>query len=275
MRPTFLALLVGLVAALPAQSTDAPSRTPPDPDDVRQLPPLARIADVKAMLDEVALPPLPFSTPATPPARFPFTAERLKHYAPDGTLDDIQKNPAKYPLRAGVLRALEMLRKIPTPGDAKGQLSIVQIEAPLNDKQKKSVVKVQDYVAVLVAELDAEQEQLVELGKFRADEPRRWQAHYDYTLAQLRRRLVFVHEYNKTLGDVRREDMPDLPEGSPGWRMVTSDKLRSRADVAAILRKATEGFEAMVAEFKGTPWEALAAQALLPPPGIAWQPIAK
>ncbi|MCE9564245.1 MAG: hypothetical protein K8U57_19550 [Planctomycetes bacterium] len=275
MRSTLLALLAFVVVATPAQPSDWLTRTPPERFDIPELPQLARIADVKAMFDEVALPPVPFSPTGETPARFPYTAERLKHYGPDGTIADILKDREKYPLRATVLHALEILRKVPTPGNAKGPMPIITFEAPVDGKLKRTVEKTQDFVAVLVAELETELELMVDVAKLRADEPRRWQAHYDYTLAQLRRRLVFVHEYNKLLGDIRTESLRSLPDGSTGWRLAPAERLRSQIVVKKVLDQSTEGFKAIATEFKGTPWEVLAERALMGQPGLVWEPIVK
>ncbi len=274
MRSTPLTVLVFLLTVLVVEAADT-RRVPPERSDLPELPRFARIVDVKAILDEVALPPLPFSAGQPSVPQFPLLAERLKHYGPDGTIEDLLKDREKYPLRVAVLHAIGVARKVPMPGDAKGALSLAQIDNPPGEKAKKAVSKIQDYVAVAAAELELELATLAELEKLRADEPRRWQAHYDYTVAQLRRRLVVVYEYNKALGDIRTESLPALPDGSTGWRLAPAESLRSRKEVQLILQNSTEGFKAIVTEFKGTPWEALARNALLAQPGLRWEPIVK
>ncbi|MBA4189094.1 MAG: hypothetical protein C0467_13935 [Planctomycetaceae bacterium] len=264
-------LLLSVAVAIAGDTRNVP----PERVDPPELPRLARIVEIKAILDEVALPPLPFVPAATSAPHFPFLAERMKHYGMDGTVEDILKTPEKYPLRVAVIRSLDMLRKAPVPGNAKGVIPISQINAPINDKTRREVSKTQDFVALLVAELELQVELLVDLGRLRADEPRRWQAHYDYTLAQLRRRLVLVHEYNKALSDVRTDSMPDLPEGALGWKLVSAEKLHSRLDVKKILEQSTDGFRTLATDCKGTPWEYLANRALLSHPGLTWEPILK
>jgi len=274
MRLSSQTLLALLFSSVIVHAADT-GKVPPERVDPPELPELARIADVKAILDEVALPPLPFGPATLAAPQFPFTAERLKHYGPDGTIEEILKNREKYPLRVAILDSLTILRKAPVPGHAKGLLPISQVDVPVSEKFKRTVAKTQDVVAVLAAELEVQVELLVELRRLRADEPRRWQAHYDYTLAQLRRRLALVHEYNKALGDIRTESMPNLPEGSPGWHLVPTAKLHSRLDVKKVLQQAMDDFTTITNEYKGTPWEALAARELLSLPGLTWQPIVK
>ncbi len=275
MRHTLPATVAFLLCVTVAVAADT-RNVPPERIDPPELPRFARIADVRAILDEVALPPLPFGPGPFSAPQFPFLAERLKHYGPDGTIQDILKNREKYPLRVAVLRTLDTLRKAPVPGNAKGLLPISQIDGPVTEKFKRTVAKTQDVVAVLAAELDAEVELMVDLGKFRADEPRRWQAHYDYTLAELRRRLVLVHEYNKALSEIRIDNLPELPEGSTGWRLVPAEKIHSRGTVIKqMFDQATEGFKTIATEYRGTPWEALANRALLTQPGLRWEPIGK
>jgi hypothetical protein len=152
---------------------------------------------------------------------------------------------------------------------------LTRLDAGVTDKVKRSIQTTQDFVAVLAAELQEELDTLAALEELRQDQPQRWQAHYDYALAQLRRRLVIVHEYNRSLGDVRTESLPELPEGSPGWQLVGANTIRSRVDVKKLNQQADEGFKQIVTRYKGTPWEHLAARSLSARPGLAWEPIAK
>src|SRR5436309_1752093 len=80
--------------------------------------------------------------------------------------------------------------------------------------------------------------------------PRRWQAHYDYALAQLQCRLAFLNEYDLALGNVRTDVLPDLDaaKGHNGFRLVPAEKMRSRKDVAQLAEDAHERFAKVAAD---------------------------
>src|SRR4029078_7451595 len=65
--------------------------------------------------------------------------------------------------------------------------------------------------AVQIVELTELLEELEKVGAKRGEEPsKRWQAHYDYILAELKARLALVHEYNTMLARVKRDELPSL-----------------------------------------------------------------
>lgn len=237
-----------------------------------KLPPLAPAADVKAVYAELALPPR-FGDAAFVLPALPFSAAALKPYAADVSIDDAFKNPDKYKLRVGVVRSLDTVRK--AADDRAAPAYVTRIDAPVTAATKRSLVKSQEYVAVLAVELELAADELAALGNLRAGETKRWRANYDYALAALRLRVAALHEYNKLLGDVRTESLPDLPAGATGWRLIPAKKLRSPNDVRKLAEQAREEFEALAAGHKGTPWAALAERALVVPPGLAWEPIGK
>lgn len=229
----------------------------------------APVDDVKAILSELALPPLG-DDPLSPD--FPFSADALKDFAADAILDEILKAPEKYPLRVATLRALQAMRDS-WPLGTKEAKSMTSINAPLNDRIKKLVADAQLPFALAIAKLELELENLQGVADKRAGETKRWQAHYDYAIAQLRLRLVLLNEFNVSLGKVRTETLPDLPPGSPGWRLVPSDKLQSGKSVRVLLETATEDFNRLANNWKGTPWEVLARRELAVLPGLKWEPI--
>jgi hypothetical protein len=233
----------------------------------------APTAEVKSILGELALPPLDFGGPADSLPALPslFTRATLKPYTPDATVEDILKEAEKYKLRVAVLRALQTVRDTSPSADPRAAKLPAAIAAPITAQTKKTVLDAQGPVALALVKLEGELDNLTRCGELRGREPKRWQAHYDYTLAQVRLRLAVLNESNLALGNVRTETLPDLPAGSRGWLLAHAEKMQSKKPVRDLAAAAEEGFRTLAANHKGTPWEVLAKRALLTPPGLRWE----
>jgi hypothetical protein len=140
---------------------------------------------------------------------------------------------------------------------------------------KKNVLDAQAPLAVAIAKLEDELAALEASGKMKDKETKRWQAHYDYTLGQVRLRLALLNEYNLILGHLRTGNLPELPSGSTGWRLTHTDKMSSKKEAQELADAAKAAFEKVVAANQGTPWEVLAKRAMLTPPGLRWEPVVK
>ncbi len=228
-------------------------------------------ADAKAILDELALPPL-FEGDAGAIELLPFSEALLKGYASDVSADDALKNGDKYPLRVATLRALQAVRDT-WPLTAKEPKGVTPLTAPIVDRTKKAISDAQLPLAQAITRLESELEGLLAVTKHRAKETKQWQAHYDYTLAELRLRLVVLNEYNVLLARVRTETLPDLPPGATGWRLSPAEKLTSRRDVRAMFDAAQEGFSKLATDHNDTPWGVLAKRSRAFVPGLHWEPV--
>jgi hypothetical protein len=228
-------------------------------------------AEAKSIFDELAMPPVVGGDASL--ARYPIDAESLKTFAPDASIDDIFRNAEKYPLRIATLRAVQTIRNS-WRFNTKPQLSVTMVSAPVTDRTRKTITIAQDGVALTLVELELELERLAAVADKRARETRRWQAHYDYTLAELRLRVVLLNEYNRALGHVKTEALPDLPKGGSGWRLVPTLKLEGRKDVQSMFKAADDEFTQLMTTHKGTPWEVLARRSHATLPGARWEPIA-
>jgi hypothetical protein len=228
------------------------------------------LAEVKAIFDELAIPPIVDGDGSL--GRFPFTEAALKDYAADVSIDDVFKNAEKYPLRVATLRALQTIRNR-WPLNNKAQAAVVTLNAPINDRTKRAVSVAQESVAVALIDLELEVLRLEAVADKRGKETKRWQAHYDFALAELRQRLVVLNEDNRALGNARTETLPDLPAGSPGWRLTSAAKIEGKKDVLALFTSADTGFAKIAADHKGTPWELLARRSRATLPGSRWEPV--
>jgi hypothetical protein len=227
--------------------------------------------DAKAIFDELTVPAFAEGDRA-PLARLAFTADALKGYEADVSPEDIMKDAAKYPLRAATLSALAAARtswKL----DSRDQRAVVAIPAPIGLATKRLITTAQEQVALALVDLELHLLQLEELADKRGKEPKRWQAHYDYTVAEVRLRLAVLNEYNRVLGLVRTEGVPDLPAGGTGWRLVPSPNVQ-RKDVKLMYEKARAEFENVAVTHKGTPWAVAARRGLAALPGARWEAVA-
>ncbi|MBY0460392.1 MAG: caspase family protein [Gemmataceae bacterium] len=262
-----------LVGALPKQAAEYDPKAAPAKRF--ELPVSPKVpAEVKAIFDELALPPLAEDTGAAP--RLAFDATALKAHAPDVAVEDILRDGDKYPLRVATLRALQTIRNN-WPLGAKEPKAVPPVPAPVTDRAKKLVADAQQPLAEAITKLELELDMLLAVANKRAKETKRWQAHYDLTVAELRLRLVVLNEFNLALARVRTETLPELADGSPGWRLGPSAKLHSRREVRDLFTAAQEGFAQVAADHTGTPWEVLARRSRAQSPGLQWdaQPPAK
>lgn len=226
--------------------------------------------DARAILQELKLPPIFVGEAVDPLPLLPYDSALLKPYLPDVPLEDIPKDADKYPLRLAVLHALQTLRDAAEPLIGK---AITTVKSPVNDAYKNTIKTAQDPLAVATSNLELELKALEEARKYRDKETRRWQAHYDYVLGQVQLRLAAMNEYNMALGNIRTEQLPELPEGATGWRLRASDSMLNRKDVQELAEAARKTLREAAAANKGTPWEVLAKKALSTPTGLKWEPM--
>jgi hypothetical protein len=259
--PFVLAAVAALVALAPDRSAGL------------SLPALAPAADVAAIVREFDLPPIhPGKAEEPPLARTAFPAAALKGYAADATLDEIRKpgNEEKHRFRLAVLDAFGTIRGLWAKG---GPAIRKEFVGPPTPAVKKAIREEQLAPARAIMALEEAVDRLEAVGPLRANEPKRWQAHYDYALAQALARLAFLHEYNRKLGDVRNDNLPDLDpaKGEDGYKLVSSEEIRA-GDIRRTAKRARERFADIAADHKGTPWAVQAKRDAAVPLGLRWVP---
>jgi hypothetical protein len=232
--------------------------------------PLAPADEVKSIVAEMDLPTVLPPAAETPLARVRYPAAALKDYPADVPLAEVRKaeNAEKYRLRLAVLDALDEMRA----GWANdGRQLRVALPAEITDRTKLDVRREQDPLAVGVPQLEVLRSRLEAYEPRRGAEPKRWQAHFDYALAELTCRLALMAEYNQALGKVRSENLPPLdPTRHAGYRLRPSETMTAGAEVKRQMREARARFEAVEREHTNTPWAVAASRALRQPPGLAW-----
>lgn len=175
----------------------------------------------------------------------------------------------KHPLRAAVAdakKALEVAEKIELED---------RLYAPISDKTKSSFLDKQKPIGMVIFDLEEALQQMTDADKEEnrvAETNKRWQANFDYALARLKSRLVYMNEYNYILGDIRADRLPTLEGDAPSWRLGFKQKLSTNEskvknmakDIAKLWKKIGE-------EHPNTPWALLAQRESLYAMGLEWR----
>jgi hypothetical protein len=200
----------------------------------------------------------------------PATAGELPaKYAADGVAaKQVKDNPKDYPVRAAVLKAVAALE----PARTVDAISFLKRNSP--DELAKLVLPRQTKVATILIELDEAREAFEELTPemMAREKSARWQAHALLMQAELNLQSVQLQEYNRVLGDVRIQSLPDLAKDSPGWNLVRQEMVRGTKELrdrAALSRKL---IDRVLAEHPKTPWAAQATEWKGRKLGFAWEP---
>jgi hypothetical protein len=238
MRP-FAVLLV--FAAAPFAPADAPKRDP----------------DVERVFRELDLPP-------TEPA----FGGLAKGYEADAVTEaEVRNNAKKYPVRMKVLEALDALSA------ARRITAEEMIVSGLDDTTKKAIRDRQEVLATSIAELEEAATALTAVADARRAETKRWQAHYDFVLAECRLRIVTLTIQNAAYGQVIIEHLPELnpKAGQNGWRLVPTDRLPGGA-IKKTAAAALAEMKDLTATYEKTPWGKAAERAVAKPIGLTWEP---
>ncbi len=175
----------------------------------------------------------------------------------------------QFPLRGAYFESLEALEK-------SSKITMREVlRSPIDPKQKARFKDEQTPLGISMFELDRVLETVKKAGEQREMETsRRWQANFDYAQARLQSRLIYLFEYNYTLGQIRADNLPDLAPGQSGWRVgITGAKINVTEKKAKDLAKANKGlFEKIQEQYPGTPWALLAQRESVISLGLAWRP---
>jgi hypothetical protein len=239
---------------------------------------MAKRDEIRKILDEIDLPPIKLAhaqqTPLEIDRLLPFSTEVIERYRPDyHSLSEIERDAEKYRLRVQVIKTIQLLRATFDPEGPQGSLR-EYFQGNNNDKVKAEIFKEQMKPARILGELMERLEELRKAGEERDKEMSpRWQAHYDYVLAELLARTAYVSEYNLMLGKIRKDELPELrPSVQTGWRLASRDKMQSGKDIKDMAAESKKLFAKLIKDHPGTPWEILAKRESLTALGLDWQP---
>jgi hypothetical protein len=213
--------------------------------------------------------------PAMPLNEYPYRDEVIAAYKSDVSIDEIKKNKKKYAFRIATLNAFETLRDVWGAKPKGGLKQRDYVMAPISNELKKEVNAELGVWAIGIEKLVEVDRVLEAIAAQKKDQPQRWQAHYDYARAVVKSRLAFMNEYDKLMGEVRTETLPELDKGKNqnAYRLASSEKMKSKKDIQKIAEDARAAFDIVISEHKDTPW---AVQAKLDKsfvPGLIWEPV--
>jgi hypothetical protein len=235
--------------------------------------------EIREILSEINLPPIQISEEHMPPLRLdmlmPFSAAIMDAYKPDGVSPgEVEKAPDKFPLRAAVIKAVKQLNDLFNPKRTAAMFRRT-IAGGGNEKIKEVILKEQMKLAKLLLDLQEMLEELRKAGIQRDRESsQRWQAHFDYVLAHLLARNLYLNEYDLMLGKIRKDELPELaPNSGITYRLLPQEKLQSGKEVRELETESKKILAKLVMEHAGTPWEVLAKRAQVTALGLKWEPV--
>ncbi len=280
-----LALLAGSAPKTGAKydRTEAPAVKPALP-----MPAVGNLELVKAVLDEISVPPLkPYSDASMLnfSALPPFSPDALKKYEPSGdpnselrkvvhkarvTLWAVSTAAAPPDLMKEVTEVREKLKvdlsvmkdsyNKPAPGNPE-----TQFKARVGTDSTK-MAKIVFKLIVLKEELESEA-----MVKMRDAESPRWQANYDFIKARLLEQMAYLEEYQALLGQMRKELPPLDDKLYGGWRLASTTDMQGGREATAYSKPARKTLEGLASKHRGTPWEVLAKREKLTALGLKWQ----
>jgi hypothetical protein len=233
------------------------------------------VAEIRAIEKEFSLPPIRSDLTDTGLADLPYMESVMKEYKADVSLEEIAKDKEKYKLRNVTLDALNAIRETWASNTATGGVgNLKEVEAPITGAIKTKINQELEAYAIGIAKLELLNVELDNVANLRAAETKRWQAHYDYARAAVKARLAYLNEYNKLMGNVRTETLPQLDAklGQNSYKLASSEKMKSAKEVQKLAEEAQEAFGKLIAEHKGTPWAIQAKRDRSFSLGLVWQP---
>jgi hypothetical protein len=203
----------------------------------------------------------------------PFSGDVMDKFKLDKSIEEIQKDADKYPLRMAVINAVEKMRDLRSSEAGEKNLPDHFDKAQDTDSAKAGLKKLQESPARVMAVLRDVLEELEKAGEDRKDEKsKRWQAHFDYILAQVKFRMAYMNEFSLMVGKIRKGELPELAEGQTGWKLSATDTMSSGAEFKEMKDDGKKLLRKIIKDYPGTPWEVLAKRDREISLGLKWLP---
>jgi len=232
------------------------------------------VVEIKGIEREFFVPAIRSDLTDTGLAEMPYLDSVMKEYRADVPIDVVAKEREKYPLRAATIAAFDAVRDVwaGKPG-SEGIGNLKAIPAPVSETLKKQILRDLEAYAVGIAKLELVEDELQNVAEHRAAEPKRWQANYDYARAIVKARLAYLNEYNKLMGDVRTDTLPELNKsiGQDSYKLASSERMKSKKEIQKLAEESQELFARIITEHKGTPWALQSKRDRVFSLGLVWQ----
>jgi hypothetical protein len=237
---------------------------------------------VQKILDEIARVPTPragrpgvqetlrggdsFSVKALPA----FAAKDLELFTPDyKSWTEFETKEKEFPLRSAVVKAAAALQENTSKFTMKEFFTGTTTAAV-----KKAVLKEQVAPGQAILSLEEALDELLQAGEKRKKEKsKRWQAHFDYVMARLKSRLIYVYEYNYVLAQIRGDALPHLEDGFSGYRLGSLKKITiPEGKVKTWGKDVDKTWQKVINDYPNTPWALIARRERLTVLGLEWRP---
>jgi hypothetical protein len=221
-------------------------------------PPSADPKSVATLVEEIQLPPVKAARLDAPPVAISdvlvFSKDTMKDYL-KGELKPSDK-PNEF--QQAVLDAVREMRGL----RAAGSLTDLpeEFKAETNDRAREELKKVQEIPARIESILQEQLDNLDKVAEQREKQPKRWQVHFDYVLAQVKLRICYANQYNLAFANYRSGKLPDLKEGQTGYRLSAEMNLdkNTPANYKEMFADARKALAEIAKVHPQTPWALLA-----------------
>jgi serine/threonine protein kinase len=219
------------------------------------------VADI---LNEITAPPLKFTREEMrlrPEAlALFFTMKDLQAYKFDNSEDTEFRKAVKNARKVLIekVSGKKLREEFPVPGDP------MKFKLELQDYQTNDLSKMQTHLSLA---LDG----LKEVANEKANEPKVWQATYDYILARVEAQVAYLYEYQTLLGAMRKDFPPYEPKVHNGWRIASKEALEGDKTGQNLAKDARKILDKITKDYPATPWAILAKRDRLTNLGLEWQ----
>jgi hypothetical protein len=231
---------------------------------------------VKRILDEIAMVPPPragrpgVQDSLTVKALPPFAAKDLEKFDSDyKSWLEFENKEKDFPLRSAVVKAAKAIQESTSKFTMKEFFGGATTAAV-----KKAVFKEQLAPGETILNLEEALDELLKAGEARRKEKsKRWQANFDYVMARLKSRLIYVYEYNNVLAQIRGDSLPPLEDGFSGYRLGARKKITiTESKVKAWAKDVEKTWQKIINDYPSTPWALIARRERLTVLGLEWRP---
>lgn len=220
--------------------------------------PPAEIQVVRSILNEINLPSVKAFREDAPPAALSGILTPRSELIKDYVAGELKANEQPDEFQKAILDAVATIRKLRNPGN-KSNLPET-FAATRSDQLLQELRKIQEVPALVELALRDHLDSLESLVDQKAAQTKRWQAHYDYVLAELRLRICYVNQYNQAIGNIRTDTVSQLTGDQNGYVLVVDERPlgSTRVEYKQMLKEAKKAFADLITANPGTPWAALA-----------------
>src|SRR5262249_44895092 len=116
-------------------------------------------------------------------------------------------------------------------------------------------------------------EALKGVAEHRKDEPKRWQATYDYVVARIDAQLAYLKEYEAVLGQIQKGMTPPDTNVYKHWRLASQrDPTTGDSEGKKFATDARKKLDKIIEAYPDTPWAIMAKRDRSSALGLEWQP---